>query len=89
MENKMENKQTPFGEIRGRIGNCVDRVRVVRNEIKQSVNSLAGSEPEKDANEDRAETPRNVLGGLEALLGVLEIEIGHLEHQTNRLGKLF
>ena len=86
--NKLDTP-TPFDELKGKIEDCNNRLRVVHNGIKQSVNSLAGSEPEADAQDADSVSHSNILGELEALMGIMEIEIGHLEHQTNRLGKLF
>lgn len=79
-----------FDQIESRIDSVRERVSNVTVIIERCTNALDGSEPSAgaDVNMDK-EAPSTILNRIGAALNYLEANVTSLEHESDRLQKLF
>ena len=88
-ESKSENTQ--FEQIASRLDGCRSRIHTATGAIEKSVDILKGSDPDiKEKKEDLYDSPGDsIISGLLRLLNELETQVYELEHEQNRLTKVF
>lgn len=84
-----QKEATKFENIANRISNCTERVNMVTNELRGSVNSMVGTEAQDGADPVSPVTDQSILPHIQDLLSSLEERLLDLERENSRLSRLF